>query len=110
SAITSPVFILSPTFLCHFAITPSDMVSLILGIRTTSAILFYLSFLKKYVLMLVVNVWIIFLYIHVSIKLFNFRIRRLFGKFNRICYDLFYFRIQIGKPIVIGILLFNDCL
>ena len=40
SASNSPDFTLSPTFLCHFATTPSVMVSLNLGIRTTSAINF----------------------------------------------------------------------
>ena len=38
SANTSPFFTVSPTFLCHPAITPSVMVSLNLGINTTSSI------------------------------------------------------------------------
>src|ERR1700676_1026249 len=39
SASMSPFFTVSPTFLCHSAITPSVMVSLNLGIRITSSIL-----------------------------------------------------------------------
>ena len=38
SASTSPFFTASPTFLFHVAITPSVMVSLNLGIKTTSSI------------------------------------------------------------------------
>ena len=44
SAISSPDFTVSPTFLCHLAITPSVIVSLIFGIRTISAILSQLKF------------------------------------------------------------------
>ena len=43
SATKSPELTLSPTFLCHLAITPSVIVSLILGMRTTSA-MFYKIF------------------------------------------------------------------
>ena len=38
SANTSPFFTVSPTFLCHPAMTPSVIVSLNLGIKTTSSI------------------------------------------------------------------------
>ena len=38
SANTSPFFTASPTFLCHPAITPSVIVSLRRGIKTTSSI------------------------------------------------------------------------
>src|SRR5690606_9178901 len=54
SAIKSPELTLSPSFLCHFAITPSVMVSLIFGIFTTSAIAveyyvrFFISLKPKY--------------------------------------------------------------
>ena len=43
SASTSPLFTLSPTFLCHAATVPSVMVSLSLGMRTISAIVFSLA-------------------------------------------------------------------
>ena len=39
SANKSPDFTLSPTFLCHSTITPSVIVSLIRGMRITSAII-----------------------------------------------------------------------
>src|SRR6267378_105281 len=39
SAINSPAFTVSPTFLCQAAITPSVMVSLILGMSTISALM-----------------------------------------------------------------------
>ena len=39
SASTSPFFTVSPTFLFHPAITPTSIVSLSLGIKTTSSIL-----------------------------------------------------------------------
>ena len=38
SASTSPLFTLSPTFLCHALTTPSVVVSLNFGMRTISAI------------------------------------------------------------------------
>ena len=41
SAITSSDFTISPTFLCHAAITPSFMVSLNKGILIASAILVF---------------------------------------------------------------------
>src|SRR5690606_41315591 len=43
SASSSPFLTLSPTFLAHDAITPSSIVSLILGIRTISALIFDVS-------------------------------------------------------------------
>ena len=46
SANKSPDFTLSPTFLCHSTITPSVIVSLIRGMRITSAIFFIVLYWK----------------------------------------------------------------
>src|SRR5690606_7238620 len=108
SAITSPELTLSPTFLCHFAITPSVMVSLILGIRTTSAILNFFEFRYKSVKMLVMYERIILLSVYVFVQFVNLRIRRIFCKLNSISYYLFHLCVYFLKPFFVSIFLFGN--
>src|SRR5690606_19530755 len=97
SAIKSPELTLSPTFLCHFAITPSVMVSLIFGIFTTSAMC-YCGYSVINVNRSIGYKWVIGLYVYILVQFFRFRIRRIFRKLHTVIDHFFYVGLHLIKP------------
>src|SRR5690606_4005431 len=84
------------------------MVSLILGIRTTSAICVLFVFYEKYSCFLISYKRIILLGIHVVKDFFNIWFRRFFSEFNRFINLFLHVCFYFLKPFFVCIFLFKD--